>query len=82
MERGLTQSKKTVDLILKEYPTDKSREHLLYEAHITQDLMTKLVAPRYMRMDRWQHIADTYLETGMLTETPDLEGFVFEDLPQ
>ncbi len=70
-----------VDLILKEYPTKMSREHLLYEARITQDLMTSLVPPGYMLPGRWKHIADTYIEIGMLKKMPDLKGFMYQADP-
>ena len=76
-EEALRDPEKSIELILKEYPNNKSREHLLYEARITQDLMTKLVTPGYMLPARWQHIADTYLETGMLEKSPNLKGFIF-----
>ena len=76
-QEALRNPEKAVDLILKEYPTEHDREKLLYEARITQDLMTNLVTPGYMSTERWQHIADTFLETEMLEKTPDLTGFVF-----
>jgi len=67
-----------VDLILEKYPTKMSREHLLYEARITQDLMTQLVIPGYMLPGRWEHIANTYMEVGMLEEMPDLRNFIYQ----
>ena len=79
---ALRDPEKVIDLILLEYPTGNTREKLRYEARITQDLMTKLVDPGYMLTARWQHIADTYLETGMLKEMPDLGPFVFEENPR
>ena len=75
---ALTHSEAAVDLILAEYPTQMSREHLLYEARVTKDLMTQLVTPGYMLPGRWAHIAETYMEVGMLDEIPDLDGFVFD----
>ncbi len=80
-EEALSNPEEAIDLILKEYPCKKTREHLLYEARITQDLMTKLVTPGYMCSARWQHIAETYLETGLLEKTPDLGGFIFKTRP-
>jgi signal transduction histidine kinase len=70
-----------VDLILEHYPTPMSRDHLLYEARITQDLMTQLVTPGYMLTGRWEHIANTYIEIGMLDEMPDLDGFIYQTEP-
>ncbi len=78
-KEALENPEKAVDLILEQYSTVNTREKLLYEALITQDLMTKLVEPGYMNATRWEHIGDTYLETGMLKERPRLDGFIFED---
>ena len=75
-EEALKHPEQTVDLILKNYPVEKSRDHLLYEARITQDLMTQLVKPGYMRLERWNHIADTYIEVGMLKTRPNLAEFM------
>ncbi|MDA3925839.1 MAG: ABC transporter substrate-binding protein [Kiritimatiellae bacterium] len=65
-----------IDLILKKYPTEMSRDHLRYEAERTVDLMTNLVSPGYMLRGRWEHIADTYIELGMLKKRPDLDDFL------
>jgi signal transduction histidine kinase len=67
-----------IDLILEHYPTRMTREHLQYEARITQDLMTRLVTPGYMLPGRWEHIADTYIEIGMMNARPDLSGFIYQ----
>ena len=78
-KEALRDPDKAIDYILKEYPEGKNRENLDYEARIPLDLMTKLVDPGYMNTDRWQHISDTFLETGMLEQAPDLSGFIFEN---
>lgn len=66
-----------VDLILSDYSQRKSREHLLFEAAQTAGLMTKLVDPGHMLRGRWEHIADTYVEVGMVKSRPDLDGFIY-----
>ncbi|MBF0471349.1 MAG: ABC transporter substrate-binding protein [Gammaproteobacteria bacterium] len=56
-----------VDLILEHYPTLKSRDQLLYEAEKMRKLMRpELIEVGYMLRGRWQHIANTYIELGML----------------
>jgi signal transduction histidine kinase len=77
-QAALADPERAIDLILEHYPAEKSREQLVYEARITKDLMTRLVTPGYMLPGRWEHIADTYIEVGMLDERPDLSGFVFQ----
>lgn len=56
-----------VDLILRRYGDRKSREHLLFEAEQTVQLMHPgLIEPGYMNAGRWRHIAETYAEFGMV----------------
>jgi len=74
---ALRDPESAVDLILEKYPTKMSREHLLYEAERTGELMTQLVTPGYMLKGRWEHIADTYVEIGMLDGRPDLDDFLY-----
>lgn len=81
-QKALQEPEMAVDLILEKYTQRKSRAHLLYEARGTRDLMTQLVTPGYMLPGRWEHIAETYIEVGMLEEVPDLSGFIFEMIPE
>lgn len=76
-EEVLRDPEKAITLILKDYPAEVDREKLRYEARVTRDLMTNLVKPGHMNQERWQHISETFQEVGMLTKSPDLEGFVF-----
>jgi signal transduction histidine kinase len=39
--------------------------------------MTRLVKPGFMLQQRWEHIADTYVEVGMLEVRPDIESFLY-----
>ena len=78
-EDALRNPDEAIELILAKYATRKSHEHLLFEARVTIDLMTRLVRPGHMLRDRWEHIADTYVEVGMLPEKPELAGFVLVD---
>lgn len=70
---------KAISLILSKYPATADREKLQYEARITMDLMTNLVEPGHMNLERWKHISRTFQEVGMLNESPDLEGFVYTE---
>jgi len=68
-----------IDLILEKYSNRHSREHLLFEAR----QMRRLIAPEqvaigYMNPGRWQHIADTYAELGLLPRSISLQGFLYE----
>ncbi|MGJ8640517.1 MAG: ABC transporter substrate-binding protein [Opitutaceae bacterium] len=77
-EYAMDHPEEAVDLILKSYSPAKNREHLLFEAQTTQQLMTRLVTPGFMSIERWQHIAETYQEVGMLDAVPSLENFIYD----
>jgi len=68
-----------VDLILAHYSKRKSREHLLYEAQRSRELIKpEAVEIGYMYPGRWQHIANTYAEVGMLAPETSLDGFLYQ----
>ena len=78
-QAALEHPEQAVALILEKYATRHDREKLLYEARITQDLMTNLVVPGHMNKQRWLHISETFREVGMLDDIPKLEGFIYSD---
>ncbi|HVY06788.1 MAG TPA: diguanylate cyclase [Burkholderiales bacterium] len=67
------------DLIVSRYGKRKSREHLLFEAQELRRLMQpQLVEIGYMNPGRWEHVAATYAELGMLPPRYSLDGFLFQ----
>ncbi|NVN92855.1 MAG: ABC transporter substrate-binding protein [Desulfuromonadales bacterium] len=71
------------DLILSDYSHSKTREHLLFEAHQMATLIQPdLVELGYMNPGRWQHIADTYADLGMLPRNFSLDEFLFDPDPR
>lgn len=73
-----------VDLILKQHGGRKTREHLLFEAEQTAQLMHPgLIETGHMNPGRWRHIADTYAEFGMVKNpTAALKGLLYDPNPQ
>lgn len=68
-----------VDLILQKYSTRLSREALLYEAEVMKELLLpRLVKIGQMNPGRWEHIADTLVQLGMLSPGYSLEGFLYD----
>lgn len=66
------------ELILEQYGSLHSFEHLMFEARKMQELMhPEVIEPGYMQMGRWQHIANTYAQVGMLPEDIDLDSFAY-----
>lgn len=69
-----------INLILTQYGDRHSVEHLRYEAKVMERLLQPtLVEPGYMHVGRWQHIADTYAELGLMPAGASLDGFLYED---
>ncbi|HSI08395.1 MAG: ABC transporter substrate-binding protein [Rariglobus sp.] len=72
-----------VDLILKDYTTRHSREHLRFEAEKTAELMHPgVIEVGHNNPGRWRHIAETYAEFGLLPANFDLTGFLYSEHPQ
>jgi PAS domain S-box-containing protein len=72
-----------IDLIRREHPDRKSREHLEFEAERTIQLMHPgLIEVGHMNPGRWRHIADTYAEFGMVPQGFPLDGLLYEADPR
>jgi diguanylate cyclase (GGDEF)-like protein/PAS domain S-box-containing protein len=66
------------DLIIARYSRRKSRDHLLFEAAEMQRLMQpNLVEIGYMNPRRWDQVAATYAQAGMMPASYTLDGFLF-----
>ena len=80
---ALAHPEEIVDLILKDYTKRHSREHLLFEAARTAELMHPgVIEVGHNNPGRWRHIAATYAEFGLLRENFDLAGFLYVENPQ
>jgi PAS domain S-box-containing protein len=83
-EYALAHQAEIVDLILTKYNTEhKSREQLLFEAQQTAELMhPELIEVGHMNPGRWQHMAETYADFGMLPHNFPLDGFLYNPNPK
>ena len=80
---ALAHPQEIIDLILSDYGRRKSREHLVFEAERTAQLMHPgLIEVGHMNPGRWRHIADTYAEFGMLPRDFPLVGFLYDPDPR
>mgnify|MGYP006288208111 CR=1 FL=1 len=62
------------------YGSEKSVEHLLYEAEAMRELMLpELIDLGHMSSSRWMRIADTFVALGMIDDGYSLDGFIYED---
>ena len=71
-----------VDWIAGHYPGRLTREQMTYEAAAMQPLLLPdLVEIGQMNPGRWRHIADTFVELGMLRADYSLDGFLYDPSP-
>lgn len=67
-----------IDLILTQYPGRADRAQLAFEARETRALMQPdIIEPGYMQPERWEQIARTYRDAGMLKAVPNLAPFIY-----
>lgn len=65
-------------LIYDRYSKRHSLEHLQFEAKSMHELMQpELIDPGYMNAGRWQHIAKTYYQLGLLPENFNVETMLY-----
>lgn len=72
-----------IHLILSKYSTRHDSLHLAYEAASMQSLVGRPIIPiGFMHLGRWQYIAESYAETGLLPGKVSMDGFIYEEPPQ
>jgi ABC-type nitrate/sulfonate/bicarbonate transport system substrate-binding protein/HAMP domain-containing protein len=76
---ALAHKEETVDLILKRYSQQKPRDALLFEATQSE----ALIQPHLIRLgsqtaERWQSIANSYRDLGMLTDARLPDGLIYQ----
>lgn len=75
---ALDHPEQIADLILDKYSTRHTREHLLFEAGMTRQLiLPDVVEIGYTNPGRWRHIAQTYASLGMMPRDIPLDDFIY-----
>ena len=75
---AMSHIEETIALIHSDYAPYKTISHLKYEADAMQSLiLPDLIEIGYMFKGRWQQIAKTYAELGMLPADISLNGFLY-----
>ena len=76
---ALSHKEEIVDLILRRYSQQKSRDALLFEAIKTEALVQPdLIELGYQNQQHWKNIADTYRDLGMLSAGSQPEWMIFQ----
>ncbi len=71
-----------IELLKTKYQVNKSREHLRYEA----EEMRKLIVPNlveigHMNPGRWQHMANSFVKSGLVPNQKNFDGFLYSNIP-
>jgi ABC-type nitrate/sulfonate/bicarbonate transport system substrate-binding protein len=71
---ALEHPEETIDLIMRDYETQYTREDMIYEASVIHELIRpELIKIGHVNPGRWKHIADTFVSLGMLDADYSLE---------
>jgi len=81
-EYAMAHPEEIVNIILTKYGTKKTREHLSFEANSLRKLiLPDLIQMGHMNPGRWNHMAKTYVELGMVDPEYSLEDFIYDPNP-
>ncbi len=71
-----------IDLLLSKYQVNKTRDHLQFEAAAIRKLIfPNLIEIGHMNPGRWQHMADTFVKSGLVQDNDALDGFIYDPDP-
>ena len=80
---ALQHQEEIIALIISTYSPTSNPDHLRYEANQIRQLMRPdLVEIGYMYVGRWEHIAETYADLGMIPINTSLKGFMYDPSPK
>lgn len=75
---AMEHQEEVINWLLSRHPSGSGREQLAFEADETERLLQpNLVEIGYMYEGRWQQIAHTYLNLGLIANQPDLGRFLY-----
>jgi len=75
---AMDHTNEVIDLILQQYKTKETREHLIFEAQaINKLMMPRLVEIGNMNPGRWRRMADVFVKQGKAREDYSLDGFIY-----
>ncbi|MCJ8168740.1 GGDEF domain-containing protein [Atopomonas sediminilitoris] len=76
---ALTHVDESIDVLLDKYVTDRSREHLQFEADSLRELIDPdVIAVGHMNPGRWQHIAQLHQKMGLIKGPLDWQRFLYQ----
>ncbi len=71
-----------IDLLITKYKVNKTRDHLRFEAdEIRKLIIPDLIQIGHMNPERFQHMATTFINSGMVKDEKYLDGFIYDPDP-
>lgn len=68
-----------IELILSRYSSQKTRDHLRYEAQAMRELLQpEMIQVGHMNPGRWLHMAETFADLGLVGRDFKLEGLIHD----
>ena len=72
-----------ITLLLNKYHVEKTRAHLEFEAAEMRKLIfPNLIEIGHMNQGRWQHMADSFVNVGLIKPGYKLDGFIYDPGPK
>ena len=72
-----------IELLKTKYKITKTREHLRFEAEEMRKLiLPNLITIGHMNPERWLHMADTFVKSGLIKEKTNFDGFIYDNTPR
>lgn len=79
---ALAHTERLINLIIDKYGVERTRNHLRFEAEaIRRLILPDLVEIGHTNPGRWDHIATTYIDLGMVESDTSLHGFIYAPNP-
>jgi diguanylate cyclase (GGDEF)-like protein/PAS domain S-box-containing protein len=80
---AMDQTDEIIDLLINKYHVEKTRGHLEFEAAEMRKLIfPDLIEIGHMNPGRWQHMADTFVNAGLVKPDYSLDGFIYDTTPR
>tara|TARA_R110001583_G_scaffold10698_9_gene49239 strand:- start:29869 stop:32964 length:3096 start_codon:yes stop_codon:yes gene_type:complete len=71
-----------IDLLKTKYNVTKTREHLRFEAtEMRKLILPDLIQLGHMNPERWHHMAETFVKSGLVLNIDHLKDFIYQDGP-
>jgi len=71
-----------IDLLITKYQVKKARGHLRFEAaEMRKLILPDLIEIGHINPGRMQHMAETFVEAGLVSEYDSLDGFIYDSSP-